>query len=193
MEPDRIVTVEEEQNLTNFEVIRDYVDGLNTTWKENRTKFTSGDSRYLGTQLVRLERTFNSVAESVEEVYRGMDAVLLGESERRTVPINFEGHLIEVAPGVQVTPPSMTVEELLSWVERFATDEGPSLIREGGRRGVQAIKPVAKRLTELVKAASQIKILPHAAFNGARVSRALSELAAQLEEVANLAQQIHTP
>jgi hypothetical protein len=206
LDPNRIVTVEEEQDLTNFEVIRDYVSGLDATWRENRTKFTGNGSRYLGTQLVRLARALNSVAESVEETYRVMDAVLLGPSERQTVEINFpaqiqidgrteylltddKGRPIRDAQGNLVEPPSMVVEELLSWVERFATEEGPTLIREGGRRGVQAIEPVAVRLALLVKAASQISIR-HIAFTRTRVRRALSELADQLKEVADLAQQV---
>src|SRR5262249_41325883 len=65
---DKVVTVEEEQNLTNFEVVRDYILGLSQTWEQTKQRFniTGTDTKYLGTQLVRLSRALNSVAESVE-------------------------------------------------------------------------------------------------------------------------------
>jgi hypothetical protein len=122
------------------------------------------------------------VAESVEETYRVMDAVLLGPSERQTVLIDFPRE------GGETAPP-MLVEELLSWVARFATEEGPALIKEGGRRGVLAIQPVAVRLQRLVDAASRADV-KHVAFKRVRVRRALEELASQIEQVARLANQL---
>jgi hypothetical protein len=180
---DKVVTVDEEQNLTNFEVVRDYITSLFATWQETRSRFNiSGtDTKYLGTQLVRLSRALNSVAESVEESYRVMDAVLLGPSERQTVSITF--------PSQNGQQPPMTVDELLSWVARFSMEEAPMLIKEGGRRGVLAIKPLAERLQGLVAAAAHADI-KHVAFSRVRVRRALEELASQLEQVAQLANQV---
>jgi len=173
------VTVEEEQNLTNFEIVRDYILGLSQTWDQTSSRFdiTGKDTKYLGTQLVRLSRALNSVAESVEETYRVMDAVLLGPSERQTVLITFP-------PENGQPPPPMLVEELLSWVSRF-----PALIKQGGRRGVLAIRPVAERLQTLVDAASRADI-KHVAFKRIRVRRSLEELASQIEQVAQLASQV---
>jgi hypothetical protein len=198
---DHVITVEEEQNLTNYLVVRDYVEGLFTTWSGEsgfRRRFGGGEARFLGTQLVLLARALSVVAESVEEAYNTMDAVFLGPAERQTVRIDFpatiridnrEEPISTDAQGQPLQPPSMTVDELLSWVLRFATDEGPRLIQEGGRRGVAAIQPTAGRLQRLVLGASQANV-QHVGFGRIRVRRSLIELAAQLGQVERLAREL---
>jgi hypothetical protein len=195
---ENVITVEEEQNLTNYLVVRDYLDGLFTTWSGERgfrNQFAGTEARFLGTQLVLMSRALSVVAESVEEVYNAMDAVNLGPAERQTVRIEFpqviridngENPLLSTAPG---RIPSMTVDELLSWVSRFATREGPTLIQDGGRRGVEAIQPIAERLQRLVLGASQANV-PHIGFSRVRVRRALNELAAQLGQLERLAREL---
>lgn len=179
----RVVTVAEEQRLTDFFVLRDYVTSLHATWNDNRDSFTGGDRRFLGTQLVLLSRALNSVAESVDETYRVMDSVMLGPAERQTVRIDFP-------PDEQGNrAPSLLVEELLSWVGRFATDEGPTLMQQGGRPGVEAVRPIAGQLQRLVESAARADA-PHIAFSRTRVRRALRELASQLGQVERLASEL---
>jgi hypothetical protein len=180
IDPENIVTVDEEQRATNFEVVSDYIDGLLQTWQENRARLGGVGTQALGTQLVRLSRALNSVAEGVLEVYQVMDAVRLGPGERQTVLITFP-------PASGESP--LFVEDLLAWVARFAGEEGPALVRDGGRRGVLAIRPVAERLHTLLEAAARAEV-EHVAFSRVRVRRALSELAGQLRLVAQLAARV---
>ncbi|HWQ31856.1 MAG TPA: carboxypeptidase regulatory-like domain-containing protein [Blastocatellia bacterium] len=191
----QVNTVEEEQNLTNYFVVRDYIFGLEEAWSGAggfRSQFT-GKSKFLGTQLVLLSRALSVVAESVDEVSLTMDSVFLGPSERQTVRINFpakikiNNHDEDIIPGQPGPPPSMLVSELLGWVERFATEEGPTLVQDGGRIGVNSIQPTAERLQRLVLGAARTSLVSHIGFNRQRVRRSLDELASQLGEVAQLA------
>lgn len=191
---DRVNTVEEESNLTNFLVVRDYVSSLQSTWQAQRGNIAG----FLGTKLVLLSRALSSVVESVTETEDAMDSVFLGPAERQTVRIDFPlfvtvGDRIEAilrdANGNAIQAPSILVGELLGWVLRFARDEGPALIRDGGRIGVASMQPTAERLRKLVLGAIEAPV-PHVGFTRNRVKRALSELAAQVGYVAVLATEL---
>ena len=197
--PSNVITVEEEQNLTNFFVIRDYVEGLFTTWNSFKGQFTTTDTspKALGTQLVLLSRALSVVTQSVDETNAVMDSVFLGPNERQTVLIIFprqvqiEGRFVPIlseTPGQP--PPPMVVDELMSWVGRFAKDEAPQLIQEGGKRGVEAILPIAERLERLVIGAAQPGASTHIGFSRQRVRRSLIELANQLGQVRRFATEL---
>lgn len=191
---DRVNTVDEESNLTNFLVVRDYISSLGTTWNAQRGNIV----KFLGTKLVLLSRGLSSVVESVIETEDAMDAVYLGPAERQTVRIVFPAYItidgrrepiFRDANGNPVPAQSMVVGELLSWITRFARDEGPALIRDGGRVGVVTIRPTADRLRRLVIGATEATNT-HVGFTRNRVRRALSELAGQLGYVTTLAQEL---
>lgn len=178
-----VITVEEEQNLTNFLVIEDYIKGLRRAWQEFRKDFTGIGSEYLGTQLVLLSRTLSVVAESVAEAYQAMDDVGLGPSERRTIPIRLSEQDRKNS--------DIYLEDLMSWIEHFASEEAPSLIQDGGKRGVSAILSVAGQLSKLTIGATQADV-NHVGFRTERVKRTLRELASQLHEVYRLAEQLQS-
>src|SRR5215510_10692923 len=179
-------TIDEEQNLTNYLIVADNAISLRFTWDQQK-KFFDLDATdvFLGTQSVQLSRALAVVAESVEETYFVMDSVFLGSAERQVLELHFDGSDL----------PAIFLGDLLSWVEMFATDEGPRLIRDGGKDGViEAFSKTADKLFRLVDATKTLSDqggegLP-ASFRTARVTRALGELADQLENVSDLAEQI---
>ncbi len=188
-----INTVDEEQHLTNFLVVRDYVSALDATWRTFQQEFDQ--TKFLGTQLVLLERAFFSVGESVNETYQLMNSVYLGPAERQAVRIIFPRTVTHNGQSIPILddnsiPEPLLVEELLSWVSRFAQTEGPTLIRDGGRRGVETIKKKASLLQRLVLGAAQTQSVSHIGYSRVRVRRSLSELATQLEQVATLSGEI---
>jgi hypothetical protein len=193
-DPKQINTVEEEQNLTNFLVVRDYVRGLDQAWQTFRAQFIGTGSKFLGTQFVLLSRALSVVAESVSEVELTMESVFLGPRERQTVRIEFPAQITlngQLQPIFKVgTPPSMLVSELLDWITRFASDEGPALINDGGRIGISSVQTTADRLQRLVLGAAQTQTVTHIGFTRTRVRRALEELASQIGQVARLAQEV---
>ena len=200
----RVNTVDEEQNYGNYLIIRDYIVSLRGSWKTYSEN--SGSGAFVGSQLVLLSQALSVVAESVNEVYRIMDLVFLGSAERQSVWIDFrkakynnqqngefalpDGTLYK--DGLQLTPP-MSVESLLSWTMRFATQEGPSLAKAGGKIGIaKSLAQTADKLMILMQAASYVPV-PNTAFRRAGVIRAMKDLAFQLYQVKRLAQELIPP
>jgi hypothetical protein len=220
LERTRVNTIDDEQNLTNFLILVDYVNTLDTSWLNERqffTRATNNGEPFLGTQLVLIARSLTAVAEGVQDVYFTMDSVFIGPAERRTIELLFPS-----SPAIQMLPvpgdpdapdptsqtpyqfsfpantPSLFVSELLDWVARAASDEGPALLRDSGKDGVIAFFPTIDKLRKLVRGAlivpdgvqnPQTQPLP-AGYSSGRVQRALQELADQLDETARLAGQI---
>jgi hypothetical protein len=177
-------TIAEEQDLTNFLILVDYVNSLKLTWDAQRDFFDrQGTDVFLGTQLVLLSRTLAVVAESVQEAYFAMDSVFLGPAERRVTKLDLG------------TNPPIFIGELLSWVERFALEEGPRLLREGGKEGIiQAFGPTVAKLNNLVKGAAEESANnssnPTPGFHTPRVQRAFEELSVHLNTTLKLANSI---
>jgi hypothetical protein len=210
----RVQSIEEEEDLTNFLILVDYVREIDTSWQARRTSFdpTSNAIPFLGTQLVLLSRSLAVTAESVAEVGFTLDSVFLGAAERLAIRLTFPATDLTtgtstltdsrgdplVVPG---STPSILLGELLSWVERVAAEEGPRLLQDGGKDGASALTPVLDRLRALVRASlvdtgsgpnkglQPPDSLP-TGYATARVQRALSELAKYLDDSADLARRI---
>jgi hypothetical protein len=203
-------TVDEEQNVTNYRVLADYVVGLRRSWEDNRGHFSRSrvgarPAKFLGTQLVLLSRQLAVVAESVGELRTVLDSVFIGALERQTLEIvpwsanHFLFHpsrmVLNVAElDARAKTLALTnseddkdepffLEELLGWIESFATREGPQLIESAGRLGVEeAFLPTVQIIREKVTAArcpSNRHELPDGYFT-ARARRALHELEGHL-------------
>jgi hypothetical protein len=222
-------TVDEEQDLTNFRILADYLIGLERSWLENRQFFTrsQGKTPFFGTQLVLLSRQLSVIGESVGEVRFSLDSVFIGPLERQTllvVPRTFcqtpngdGGDFVGPPPALDVVGElsrtttgqgtvvardvtwwvrlhdELFVEELLSWIEGFAGKEGPGLIQNGGKLGVERIfTPTASRLYLLtlgMLCPDNPEQLPEGFFT-ARVRRSFHELAMQLGQLVRLSKHI---
>ncbi|MFN0147650.1 MAG: hypothetical protein ACKVT1_14155 [Dehalococcoidia bacterium] len=176
--PNRVSTVEEEQNLTNFIILVDTVRSLVNEWESSRSRFMrgqAGDQAFLGNTLIDLSRLLGVIAESVTETYSAMDSVFLRAAERQAVFLPFD----DVA-GVS----ELSLAELLDWVHRFAIDEGPHIIEDAGVDGVESVVPEVGRLRRLVQSAAMDASFPSAhqipAFHTPRVSTALAGLLTHL-------------
>src|SRR5262245_56608085 len=118
-------TIDEEQNLTNYLIIADNTISLRFTWDQQKKFFDLvATDVFLGTQTVLLSRALAVVAESVDETYFVMDSVFLGSDERQVTERHFKKSTNDpTAPDL----PAIILGDLLSWVETFATDQGPRL------------------------------------------------------------------
>jgi hypothetical protein len=207
--PERVDTVAEEEDLTNSLILRAYVEEIDASWQANRSFFdpASEATPFLGTQLVLLSRSLSVAAESVAEVNFTLDSVFLGAAERLAIRLTFppDGTSLPDSRGgtapVPPDTPSILLGDLLSWVERVASDEGPRLLQDGGRDGASALTPVLDRLRGLVRASLvstgsgssrglQSPDAVPAGYATQRVQRALVELAKYLDDTAHLADQI---
>jgi hypothetical protein len=180
-------SVEDEQDQTNFRIIVDYLSSLRSSWENNKQFFTRlpGAFAFFGTQLVLLSRQLSVVAETVQEVRFTLDSVFIGPSERQTLPLT-----LNTDPLNPLSTTNIFLEEFLSWVDSFASSEGPGLIQEGGKFAVRgAFVQIAVQLQ--VMAASLPAQLPaEAGFHTQRVQRSLAELASQLQVLVDQTTQI---
>lgn len=173
-------TVEDEQDITNYRILSDYLTSLAQSWVNNVGFFGLDTTKaFLGSQLVLLSRQLSVIGETVGEVRFALDSVFIGPSERQTLQLEF-------ASG----DPAMFIEDLLSWAEAFAKDEGPQLIQNAGKLGVgDGFLPVVNTLTTLMTGARyplNEKDLPDG-YRTIRVKHTLQDLEDQLEELARLA------
>jgi hypothetical protein len=165
----QVNTIDEEQNLTNYLILVDHTISLHRSWNTLKHFFDRvGDDVFLGTQLVLISRSLAVLAESIQEAYFSMDSVYVGPAERQTITLKLDDKT------------RLTVAELFGWVERFALEEGPRLIREGGKDGVEAFKPTLEKLEYLVGKSADIAGAdadnPTAGFHTTRVRFALREV-----------------
>jgi hypothetical protein len=181
---DFVNTVQDEQDLSNFRILSDYVTSLAQSWINNLSFFGLGTTTpFYGTQLVLLSRQLSVVSESIDEVRFTLDSVFIGPAERQTLQLQF-------GPGDQ----PLFAEDLFNWVQNFATEEGPRLIQDGGKFGVRSsFLPIVQQLKYLVESAQdpnpRNRGLP-AGFHTFRVQRALKQLGDELDELVNLASRI---
>jgi hypothetical protein len=185
---DQVNTVEDEQDVTNFRIVTDYVTSLALSWLNNLQFFGLGTpTPFFGTQLVLLSRQLSVIAESANEVRFTLDSVFIGPAERQTLQINFG------SPAPANTP-AMFLEDLLTWIDSFASEEGPRLIQDGGKFAVgESFVPIGTQLQTLVAGAVpgagrpvNVLSLPRG-YRTKRVRRSLEELRDQLQELVNLA------
>lgn len=179
-------SVQDEQDITNFRVISDYMTSLLQSWIANREFFIlkSRIPAFFGTQLVLISRQFNVIAETVNELRFALDSVFIGPNERQTLLLEFEDHSL----------PPMFLEDVLDEVDNFVAEEGPRLLRDGGKISVtNNILPVVDTLRRMIQGAhhpkDQKKRVPDG-FKTARVRHALDDLQKQLTDLVDLTKQV---
>jgi hypothetical protein len=196
---DRVNTVVDEQNLTNYVVVVDYLLGLRQSWNAQRPLFAisqggaNAPEPFLGTQLVLLSRALEVVAEAVRETYFAMDSVFMGPAERQTTLLRFAN-----LPDFPLRQSDLFVADLLDWIDRVASDEGPRVIQSSGKDGVLALVPELDTLGQLARAAlidpqrggRQNGLRIPASYRAVRVQAALDALASQIEDAASTAAKI---
>jgi hypothetical protein len=180
-------SVEDEQDITNFRVISDYMTSLLQSWIANGRFFELTLGRapaFLGTQLILLSRQFNVIAETVNEVRFTLDSVFIGPNERQQLLLHFRDL------------PSMYLEDVLREIEGFVTEEGPRLIRDGGRIAVSNnLLPVVGTLIGMIREArspQNLNRLPEG-YRTPRVRNSLDDLRVQLDQLEILAGQVGMP
>jgi hypothetical protein len=180
-------SIEDEQDITNFRVISDYMTSLMQSWIANREFFFVKPKQpaFFGTQLVLISRQLNVIAETVDELRFVLDSVFIGPNERRTLLLKFKDPL-----------PAMFLEDILEEIEGFVKNEAPRLLRDGGKISVlNNIKPVMESLLEMIDEARHQQRggdLPDG-FGTARVRHAFDDLRSQLDELVKLTDQVEKP
>lgn len=175
-------TIEDEQDLTNFRILADYVTGLAQTWLNNRHFFGFGKgARFLGTQLVPLSRQLTVVSTSVDELRFALDSVFIGDAERQTLPLDFG----DASDG-------MYAEDFLQWIQNFVDDEAPIYVQQGGKFGIgNSVLPIGRRLLDLAGRLRNQRGLPEG-FSTSRVQIAVDSLVKELGRLVDLGAPVGT-
>ena len=171
---DEINSIDDEHIVTNFITLIDYTISLANSWDQQRTAFRTSGNVFLGTQLVHVSRALDVVAESVHELYGLLDSVYIDAAEREIIELNIGGE-----------NDNLTLAGLLDWIDHFATKEGPDLIDDGGREGVQNAAITLSELSELTAQMREIgreddATIPSGFFTE-RVEQGISNLLNHLE------------
>ena len=175
-------TVDEERILTNFRVVVEQVLALKESWTYDRKLLTvDNPASSLGTILTWLSRGLEAVCESVDDLNFALDSVYVDAAQRQVITLSLPSR-----PGAP-----MLLSDLLDWVTRANQTEGPQIIQDGGKDGVQAFAPVLATLTSLVNDTRSLIRDPRSTLPDGlrtpRVLRAFQVLAAQLKEASRLA------
>jgi hypothetical protein len=180
-------SVQDEQDITNFRMISDYMTSLLQSWLVNGKYFLLSTTRlpaFLGTQLVLISRQLGVIAETVNELRFALDSVFIGPNERQTLLIEFRD---------RYELPAMYLEDVLTEIESSVTDELPRLIQDGGRIAItNNLLPVLQTLMNMVQGAKDpqnLDALPDG-FSTARVRHALDDLSDQLTQLFTQGQQV---
>lgn len=173
-------TIEDEQDMTNFRILSDYLTSLAQTWINNYQFFGLDTKQpFLGTQLVLLSRQLSVIAETVDEVRFTLDSVFIGQAERQTLQLEFTSG-----------DPALYIEDLLQISQDFSRVEGPQLIQNAGKLGVgDGFLPVVRNLRRLVHEArnpANVHKLPDG-YRTIRVRNSLDDLHDQFFELERMA------
>jgi hypothetical protein len=180
---ERVNTLEEEQDLTNYMVLVDYVISLYRGWND----FTR-QGVFFGTQLIQFSRALEVVVESVHEACFALDSVFVGPAERQTTLLPLVGFQEGNEPALEH---DIYLADLLDWIERVASHEGPQLIQDAGIDGMKALYPILESLHQHARGALHVA-RPDASnlsegFRSVRVRKTLASLAMQLKAATALA------
>jgi hypothetical protein len=180
-------SVQDEQDITNFRMVSDYMTSLLQSWLANGRYFmlsTTQMPAFLGTQLVLISRQLGVIAETVNEVRFALDSVFIGPNERQTLLVEFDDAR---------ELPAMYLEDVLTEIENSVTDELPRLIKDGGRIAItNNLLPVVQTLMNMVQGAKDpqnLDSLPDG-FSTARVRHTLDDLSDQLTQLFTQGQQV---
>jgi hypothetical protein len=184
-DPTQIEDFDDETKLTNGLMLRDNIEALQIAWKkyqgEEKHTLLLGPTLDLGSRLRALSRYLTLLGECVPEAQAALTSVGFGPAEQKTREFDFG-----LGEGKE-----LTLDQVLSMIELFATMKAPKLLQEGKKQGVRATLPLALRLNELtqkiVTFTDPFKKYP---FNQSAVKRAFERLAAALQEYVDNAQDL---
>ncbi|HXC43062.1 MAG TPA: toll/interleukin-1 receptor domain-containing protein [Candidatus Dormibacteraeota bacterium] len=172
-------TIDDEQNVTNFRIVVDYVTSLAWSWINNLNFFGPNPTcASLGTQLYYVSIQLSAIAEALQVLTSALDAASIGPARRRTLMLE---NRLGSAP--------VFLEDVLSLVSKFASSEGPRMVHTGSKYVLTtSFLPELSRLIDFLQnAASPANraSLPNG-YGTPQVRVALNELQDELEELLRL-------
>jgi hypothetical protein len=175
--------IDEEQNVTNFMILSQYISGLQLSWKTDVERYfnhqrLNNETPFLGTQLVLISRMLENVVASVDELTSMLESVLISRAEQETIYLHFDND-------------RMSIAELLSWIRETAAEQAPRFIQDAGRIGVGAISGEFDKLEKYVESFAKVVTKDaNVSLRAPRVIRSIQELHSDLTELNEFVSQL---
>jgi hypothetical protein len=174
--PGQVNTVEEEQSLTSFRVLRDDLEALQRRWTHERQLVERSRERrraHLKAHAATV-RELAAAAGAVEALRLALEDATVDLTARRTAELDLGS--LDLHP--------LLLEDLLTWVGEFVSSEGPRVIADGGDDAISLVVEPTTRLLQRVVAAAAVPPQDPAklpdGYDAVAVQGALRDLAATL-------------
>jgi hypothetical protein len=210
------VTVEDEEQTTNFKLLESYIKTLSQAWAQY---FNAGKSGRVDSLSVRVDRAkvlLPIVSQANLDFSNALESVGLNENERRSraslfTALDLPAILPEDTVGnqnIRIFPPGLdpaylstwlpkiTVSDLIDWLDRYSNIEAPSALEstygidfviDQADRLFWTIAPVVAHLKTIVAINSSSQSMLKQILSNERVTWALDNILSQLNALAELA------
>jgi hypothetical protein len=214
-DPRLAVTIEDEEQTTNFRLLESYIKTLGQAWARY---FNAGKSGRVNSLSVRVDRArvlLPIVAQANLDFSNALESVGLSENERRSraslfTALDLPAILLEDTASqeaVRTFPPSLdpdylstwlpniTVSDLIDWLDRYSNIEAPSalestygidFVTDQADRLFWTIAPVVAHLKTIVAINSSSQSMLKQILSNERVTWALDNILSQLNALAEL-------
>jgi hypothetical protein len=207
-DPRLAVTIEDEEQTTNFKLLKSYIKTLSKAWARylNAGKFGRVDS--LSVRVDRARVLLPIVSQANLDFSNALESVGLSENERRSraslfTALDLPVILIKSRGSSALNPaflstwlPNITVSDLIDWLDRYSNIEAPSalestygidFVTDQADRLFWTIAPVVTHLKTVVASNPSSQSMLKQILSNERVAWALDNILSQLNALAELA------
>jgi len=202
-------TIDDEDQITKFDVLTNYIKLMSRTWAEYYSAEKSGRVYSISERADRARVLLPIVSQANQDLGNALESVGLSATERRSRAclfttlqspvielLNPQGSTSAVENEISASLPDITVSDLQDWLNRFSTMEAPSaltsvygidFVTDQADRLFWTIAPIVASLktTRALNPAGQSTLAQ--ILSNERVSLAFDNLLSQLNALADLA------
>ncbi len=213
-DPRLAVTIEDEEQTTNFKLLKSYIRTLSKAWARYLNAGTSGRVDSLSVRVDRARVLLPIVSQANLDFSNALESVGLSENERRSRASLFTA--LDLPAILVATPanrrklittgldpdflstwlPNITVSDLIDWLDRYSNIEAPSalestygidFVTDQADRLFWTIAPVVTHLKTVVASNPSSQSMLKQILSNERVAWALDNILSQLNALAELA------
>lgn len=207
--PRLAVTIEDEEQVTNFKLLKSYLKTLSQAWARYYNSEKSGRWDSLSVRVDRARVLLPIIAQANLDFSNALESVGLSENERRSraslftaldlpaILFDSDGEFSRPDPSFLGTwLPNITVSDLIDWLDRYSNTEAPSalessygidFVTDQADRLFWTIAPIVAHLKTIVASNSSSQSTLKQILSNERVTWALDNLLSQLNALAELA------
>jgi hypothetical protein len=209
-DPGLAVTIEDEEQTTNFKLLKSYLRTLSQAWARYFNAEKSGRWNSLSVRVDRARVLLPIISQANLDFGNALESVGLNENERRSraslftaldlpaiLEFDRQGQFIPPDPSYLSTwLPNITVSDLIDWLDRYSNTEAPSalessygidFVTDQANRLFWTIAPIVAHLKTIFAINSSSQSMLKQILSNERVTWALDNLLSQLNALADLA------